>query len=171
MKINIPLILAISILCGCDMLLSTPSQYGDPILATKAICHWRTEATGYLPDANCTPGDVFANATKEVICVKGYTAKVRDVSGTTKEQVYANYGVLTRQTGEYEVDHLIPLELGGSNSVSNLFPEPAEPKPGFHEKDLIENLLNDKVCSGEITLSEAQQQIATNWTIIYWKYY
>ena len=52
-----------------------------------------------------------------------------------KEQVYAEYGIVSHTTGEYEVDHFVPLELGGSNDISNLFPEAASPKPGFHEKD------------------------------------
>jgi hypothetical protein len=71
---------------------------------------------------------------------------------------------LTHHTpGEYEVDHLVSLELGGSNDLSNLWPEAAEPKPGFHEKDKVENYLHDQVCSGALSLEEAQTTIATNW--------
>jgi hypothetical protein len=98
------------------------------------------------------------------ICVKGYTTNVRSVSTKTKSQVYAEYGVRTRKTGEYEVDHIIPLELGGTNDIENLYPEPAAPKPGFHQKDVVENCLNKKVCDGEMKLIDAQQLIATNWT-------
>ncbi|MDE2185122.1 MAG: HNH endonuclease, partial [Alphaproteobacteria bacterium] len=67
----------------------------------------------------------------------------------------------------YEVDHLIPLELGGANDIANLFPEAAKPTPGFHEKDLVENYLHQKVCDGEVALAYAQQQIATNWLVVW----
>jgi hypothetical protein len=70
-------------------------------------------------------------------------------------------------TGQYEVDHFVSLELGGSNDISNLFPEAAEPKPGFHEKDRVENYLHDQVCRGALTLAEAQREIATNWLAVY----
>ena len=57
-----------------------------------------------------------------MICVPGYTKTVRDVPQPLKEQVYRSYGVTSRQPGEYEIDHLVSLELGGSNSARNLWP-------------------------------------------------
>jgi hypothetical protein len=120
-----------------------------------------------LPDFACTPGAVFPTVTKDDICTSGYSQKVRDVSQKTKDRVYAMYGVTTHTTGQYEVDHLISLELGGSNEVSNLWPEPAEPTPGFHEKDKVENYLHSQVCAGVISLSQAQKIIATDWQSVY----
>jgi hypothetical protein len=67
----------------------------------------------------------------------------------------------------YEVDHLIPLELGGSNSIKNLFPEAARPKPGFHQKDRLENRLHKEVCDATMTLHHASHQIAVNWLRAY----
>ena len=124
-------------------------------------------ASGGLPDAACTPGDIFPDATKDKICVPGYTQTVRDVPESLKNKVYAEYGIKTRTPGQYEVDHLVSLELGGSNDISNLFPEAASPKPGFHEKDKVENYLHDQVCSGVMTLQQAQIKIATNWLEVY----
>ncbi len=69
--------------------------------------------------------------------------------------------------GTYEVDHFIPLALGGSNDIGNLFPEAAEPKPGFKEKDVVEVYLHDEVCAGHVALSVAQEQIATDWLRVY----
>jgi hypothetical protein len=78
--------------------------------------------------------------------------------------VYAEYGIVSYTTGKYEVDHLISLELGGSNDISNLWPEAASPQPGFHEKDKVENYLHDQVCSGVISLAQAQQRLPpTGW--------
>ena len=122
---------------------------------------------GPLPDPACTPGDIFPDATKDKICVSGYSSSVRDVPTSVKNAVYAAYGITHHSPGEYEVDHFVSLELGGSNDISNLFPEAAAPKPGFHEKDKVENYLHDQVCKGNLTLAEAQRQIATNWVAIY----
>lgn len=120
-----------------------------------------------LPDLACTPGAIFANVTAEMVCVKGYSRAARNVSTATKEMVYAAYGITRHQKGEYEVDHQIPLELGGSNDVANLWPEAANPTPGFHQKDTIENDLHDQVCSGQMTLAEAQNQINVDWRRVY----
>ena len=92
---------------------------------------------------------------------------MRDVSTAEKNQVYAEYGITSHATGQYEVDHFISLELGGSNDLSNLWPEPAKPTPGFHEKDKVENYLHGQLCSGKITLVQAQQDISVRWLDIY----
>ena len=125
------------------------------------------EAVGVNPDPACTPGDILPQATKAKICVSGYTQTVRNVPDSVKQAVYAEYGIQTRTSGQYEVDHFVSLELGGSNDISNLWPEPASPAPGFHEKDKVENYLHDQVCSGAMTLKDAQIKIATNWLDVY----
>lgn len=152
----------------------TEPQPGVPATGGLEAPTWgvrtRTEgcqAAGALPDRACTPGDVFPNVTKADICVSGYAKSVRNVPESEKNQVYADYGIASRTPGQYEVDHLVSLELGGSNDISNLWPEPAAPKPGFHEKDQVENYLHDQVCSGAITLAEAQSKIAVNWLDVY----
>jgi hypothetical protein len=101
------------------------------------------------------------------ICVPGYAKSVRNVTTAEKDAVYAEYGIASRAPGQYEVDHLISLELGGSNDIANLWPEPADPRPGFHEKDRVENALHDRVCAGSISLADAQRQIATNWLALW----
>jgi hypothetical protein len=89
------------------------------------------------------------------------------VTDSEKNAVYAEYGITRHASGQYEVDHFVSLELGGSNDISNLFPEAASPKPGFHEKDMVENYLHDQVCSGAMTLQTAQIAIDTNWLDVY----
>src|SRR5262245_55325326 len=69
---------------------------------------------GPLPDSGCTPGAIFPDVTIEKICVHGYTKTVRNVSTKLRQNVFAEYGISYPQpTGSYEVDHLIPLALGG----------------------------------------------------------
>jgi hypothetical protein len=92
---------------------------------------------------------------------------VRNVPDSEKNQDYAEYGITSHATGQYEVDHLVSLELGGSNDIANLWPELANPTPGFHQKDQVENYLHDQVCSGAISLNDAQVEIATDWLSVY----
>lgn len=124
-------------------------------------------ASNGLPDSACTPGDVFPNVTRQQVCTPGYARSVRDVPTEVKDEVYREYGIVTHFSGQYEVDHLVSLELGGSNDIANLWPEAADPNPGFHQKDEVENYLHEQVCSGAISLQEAQQEIATNWQAVY----
>lgn len=120
-----------------------------------------------LPDAACTPGAIFVDVTQAQVCESGYSKGVRNVPESVKNEVFAEYGITQHSTGEYEVDHLISLELGGSNDIANLWPEPAEPRPGFHEKDKVENYLHAQMCQGAISMAQAQQQIATDWLSVY----
>jgi hypothetical protein len=126
------------------------------------------EPQGPLPDPECTPGAVFPNATKDEICVSGYSKKVRNVSTALKKKVFAQYGIeYPVPFGSYEVDHLVPLSLGGSNDIANLWPKSAEPFPGFYEKNITGNYLREEVCGGKISLSVAQEKIAKDWFLIY----
>ena len=79
-----------------------------------------------------------------------------------KRQQIVAYGYPDTDPRGYEEDHLIALELGGAPSDQrNLWPEPAHsPNP----KDRVENVLRQRVCAGSLTLAEAQQRIATDWT-------
>jgi hypothetical protein len=124
-------------------------------------------ASNGLPDHACTPGAIFPDATKDQICTSGYSSNVRNVPDSVKNQAYAEYGIASHTPGQYEVDHLISLELGGSNDIANLWPEPADPKPGFHEKDKVENYLHDQVCNGSMSLQDAQYKIANDWFTVY----
>lgn len=91
---------------------------------------------------------------------------MRSVSLSTKKAVCAEYKQANGCPGKaYEIDHLISLELGGSDDPSNLWPQPADTAEviGFHTKDVVENRAHAAVCSGKITLEEAQEGIASDW--------
>lgn len=121
------------------------------------------------PDPALTPGAVLP-VTKDDICVPGYAHKVRNVPEKVKREAYAEYHIAHHQPGEYEVDHLISLELGGSNSLKNLWPESYETTPwNAHVKDRLENAFHADVCSGRMSLSDAQKAIATDWIGAYKK--
>lgn len=132
--------------------------------AIASTCH---EKNG-LPDPTCTPGIIDSSVTQgnilSTICQSGYTKTIRPpVSYTTslKRQQIIAYGYLDKNLSDYEEDHLISLELGGSpTDPKNLWPEPgASPNP----KDSVENLCHQKVCSGQLSLAAAQKEIAADW--------
>ena len=124
-----------------------------------------------LPDADgMTPGDTL-DVTVSDICTPGYSKRVRDVPGAVKQQVYAEYGIRSHKPHQYEIDHLISLELGGSNSVKNLWPQSYLTQPwNAKVKDALENELHRRVCSHQVDLATAQHEIATDWIAAYRKY-
>ena len=124
----------------------------------------------YLPDPACTPGAIDPSVTQEnigsTICKSGYTTTVRAPASDTnkvKAQSLTQYG--QAKVSSTEFDHLISLQLGGTNAVSNLWPEPnREGAPGTtNPKDAVETKLNKAVCSHQVTLAAAQKAIAANW--------
>jgi hypothetical protein len=83
-------------------------------------------------------------------------------------QVEREYGMAASYYGRtIEIDHIVPLELGGSNDIANLYPEPGSGDASYHVKDELENKLHDLVCAGAITLRAAQRQIAADWRTLY----
>ena len=127
------------------------------------------KASPILPNRALTPGATLPVKVDD-IRVPGYTKKVRNVPQDVKDKVYAEYGITHRAPREYEVDHLISLELGGSNSVLNLWPQSYLTQPwNAHVKDRLENKLHAMVVSGQMSLPNAQRMIATNWIAAYKK--
>lgn len=47
----------------------------------------------------------------------------RNVSTQTKRKVYDSYSIPETERSEYTIDHLIPLSMGGSNEIANLWPQ------------------------------------------------
>jgi hypothetical protein len=135
------------------------------------------KSTNGLPDAACTPGDIIPTETEALVCSPDFhTGTVRDHTTTAaqKNHVYPMYGVThpsnnTGNTQMCEIDHLVALQLGGADTMANLWPECSPgyenwQGPGFRDKDGFENYLWFHVCKNQdIALKDAQIEIATNW--------
>ncbi|AKJ10689.1 hypothetical protein ABB07_11890 [Streptomyces incarnatus] len=125
-----------------------------------------------LPDPVCTPGalnpDVTQDTIDSTICVSGWTSTVRPPSSYTtalKKKQIAAYGYSDTSLSDYEEDHFVPLELGGSpRSEQNLWPEPHYGAETSANKDTVENKLKKAVCAGDVSLADAQNAIMTDWT-------
>jgi hypothetical protein len=121
-----------------------------------------------LPRHALTPG-VALSVTQSRICSSGYASGARDVSDAEKADVYSRYGIVWVPY-VHEVDHLISLELGGSNAIRNLWPEPYAGRWGARTKDVLENRLHQLVCDGQLALASAQRQEASDWVAAYRRY-
>ena len=132
------------------------------LVALSLVHFGGAAAPAVLANPTMTPGslnpDVTQDTIRQTICVSGWTATVRPPTEYTnglKAEQMPLYGE-TGSPSDYQEDHLISLELGGNpTDPANLWPEPY---PRAADVDKIENELNDKVCSGQLTLAEAQRQ-------------
>ncbi len=125
----------------------------------------------YLPNSTLTPGDV-ASVNKEEVCNPAYPAKARDVSNSKKNAVYKRYGVTKDKcTKGCKIDHLIPLAIGGSNDLKNLWPHEYGADWTVYEKTRLEVRLRKAVCKENMPIEKAQQCIASNWTTCYEGFY
>jgi len=163
-------------------------QYGPGPMGSYTVqtqpppgsCHYRYVGSDPLPDPRCTPGalnpDVTQSTIGATICVSGYTSSIRPPEAVTEPEKTASasaYGY-TGSFSTAEYDHLVPLELGGDpNDPANLWIEPNDNPQATsfaNAKDVLENKLNDLVCTGKLSLAAAQAAIATNWVTAYKTY-
>ena len=122
--------------------------------------HGSSSKGPYHADIARTPGVLNPDVTQanitSTICLHGWTKTIRPTTSYTndlKERQMREYAVGGSRS-DYQEDHLISLELGGHpTDPRNLWPEPY---PRASEVDSIENDLNAKVCSGELSLETAQ---------------
>ena len=131
----------------------------------------QTKTSDYManqtfPDNACSPGAVLTTSTS-IICKVGYTKTVRDVPLSERKKVFAGYGIPYSLHSNYEVDHIVSFELGGSNDIANLFPESYLITNGARIKDKLENYLHAQVCSGKLSIDQAQFAISSNWLEYY----
>ena len=140
-------------------------------------CKTRKKNGFLLPDPGCTPGAINETLTLDVMTAKGFdTACVRDqaTSAEKKQETYSWYKIPkpASNTGKNQVcelDHLVSLELGGADTLDNIWPQCGPSKAilnarYFRRKDAVENFLAGEVRNGKIALAEAQKRIAEDWT-------
>ena len=137
------------------------------------------------PSRNLTPGATATGYGLKDICPHVSPAlEAARPSASEKRQVYQRYGITSHQPGQYEIDHLIPVELlGAPDSPGNLWPELNDVpdlatvraehlSPAFvhNSKDVLEDVLHAGVCSGRVPLATAQAAITQDWRAAYVRY-
>ena len=146
-------------------------KLGHPVLLAprtqKSDCTLAAE-----PDRRCSPGAYSSRLTKRVICSPHFHARnIRGISKSEKHAAEREYGL---PAGSYRhalaIDHIVPLRLGGSNNIANLFPEEyayANHTPGYVVKDRLDHRIRAFVCAGRMPLRTAQRRIAIDWEHLY----
>jgi len=156
-----------------------------PATATTAARSDTWPAGWTLPNHKLTPGATASGYGLRDICphVNPKLEAARP-SYAEEKQVYQEYGIMHHHRGQFEVDHLISIELlGNPGSIRNLWPE-LNDKPDsaairaehlnpayvHNSKDILEDVLHRDVCSGRVRLGVAQKAIASDWRVAYVKY-
>lgn len=160
---------------------TTDSKASSPLQAVTLPptdhCSPRKKNGFPLPDPACTPGAINPTVTIEVLQDKKFrTTCIRDGATTAKQKnsTYGWYSIKhpaknTGATQTCELDHLISLELGGADTLENIWPQCGPKgvklvKRYFKQKDMVENYVAMQVRNGDIPLDEAQKGIADDWT-------
>ena len=108
---------------------------------------------GLIPNAKLTPGRVAASE--------------KDRQGVTiamEQKVFRRYHLPWTRRAEFKIDHLIPLELGGADTIDNLWPQNLRAKPyGPDRKELLAEVLLTKIARKQMTLAQAQEEIRRDW--------
>ena len=154
---------AILVLAGCGLFWSRASFESRSISAQSPI--------RLLPDNSMTPG-----ATHPVSLTESCSQQAEDldpaVSVSIRKLVFHEYGIKTSNAEDYQVDYLINPQLGGTDDVRNLWPEPYHSTVwNAHAKDALEDRLHQMVCNRQIDLASAQRELATNWIAAYKRHF
>jgi len=179
-KSVVPFLIAVLVLLAVTWFVRTQfssSEKSSPATSESVRAH--AGPPDIYPDPERTPGatnpDITQENIRETICNPRWSTKsIRPEASYTnrlKIEQIGEYGYSDSRLKDYEEDHFIPLELGGNpTDPRNLWPEPFEtsiPDGGAHAKDKVENYLHAEVCSGSLTLDQAQREIAEDWYRVY----
>ncbi len=115
--------------------------------------------------------DVRQETIGQTICVRGYTKGIRPSANLThgvKQMLLKRAGRDHAQAFEYELDYIVPLALGGHpRKLENFELQLRAGESGARRNNRIEAKLQCLVCSGQMTLADAQREIFENWQTAY----
>lgn len=140
-------------------------------LVLLAISLPSDEPVNILPQPKLTPGAARA-ANRSAVCATALRVAKPPIPETAANEVFQRYGLSDASPGLYEVDHLIPVELGGTDAPGNLWPQPYRSgKWNSRVKNALEERLRTLVCDGALDLRTAQKEISADWVSAYRKYF
>jgi hypothetical protein len=147
--------------CAIFALAYVMSQHWKPASRIVAVT---------VPNPSLTPGATVLVSRGEVC--RESNAKNKVVPVALQRRVFDEYGIRAAEPSAYEVDYLITPALGGADDIHNLWPQSYTATVwNAQVKDALEDHLRELVCNGQLDLSTAQHEIATNWVGAYQKYF
>jgi hypothetical protein len=158
--------------------------YAELAVMVLAVCliTWRGVAivnglsgdneTRFEPNHMLTPGATRPVTLAEICPLDNDNDLDPEVTPSKRKAVFEAYGIKSRTVGkDYQVDYLINPQLGGTDDIKNLWPEPYGSVWNAHAKDSLEKRLHQMVCERQIDLESAQRDIASDWIAAYKKYF
>jgi hypothetical protein len=125
-----------------------------------------------VPDPSLTPGAVASTDPNDVCGVVDgvtYSRRHRHTPAELKREVYAEYGI-DRAGQDFEIDHRVPLCIGGADVGENLWPQEGWQHPSYHDKDRLEAEVCREVCEHhEMSLHDGQAIFLGDWVAGYQK--
>jgi hypothetical protein len=146
----------------------TARRIGTSFILASSLLFIPSVVSAQLQNTLHTVG-AKAKANEAQVCAPDYVASIKPIEGWQRSRALAKYGKRDDYAGP--IDHLIPLELGGSNEPENLWPQPDQKEYGFAAKNELEAKLREMVCTSKtLSLKDAQDAIKKNWVKAYDKY-
>lgn len=142
------------------------------VLTVATLILWQSSGTSLAssPNPKLTPGVALPLAEADV-CSNLPAKRSHAQLAAIGKEIFKQYGIRDPKEGHYELDYLIDPELGGSDDARNLWPQPYSAAWNAHVKDALEAYLRELVCTGHLTLAEAQHDISADWIAAYKKYF
>jgi hypothetical protein len=123
------------------------------IIASVALATNAQAQEALLPNPKLTPGRI--------------AERDKDRGGVTlamEKKVFSRYRLPWPRRAEFKLDHLVPVELGGADTIDNLWPQSVRTKPyGADRKELLTEVFLERIARKQITLEQAQELIRKDW--------
>ena len=157
--------------CATDPTATPPEA---PEASREAPADSRAHRSPFIEPPGVLFGDVTQATVKTTICVAGWTATVRPSTSYTqgvKRKLLRDAGAPETESIKYELDHFVPLALGGHpRSLDNLWLQEWDGPWNARVKDRLERNLQLMVCAGKLTLHSARTAIQNDWKAAHQKY-
>jgi hypothetical protein len=144
---------------------------GVVAVAVAVLLFWPSApaSLAWSPNPQLTPG-VTVPVTEADVCSSS-RPKSHTVLAALGKRVFEEYGIHDPEPRHYEMDYLIDPDLGGADDPRNLWPQPYSVLWNANVKDALEERLRELVCTSQITLAQAQRDIAMDWVAAYKRYF
>ncbi len=137
------------------------------VVVAVALPVWSQDLLPIRPSDASTPGAIGSTDVDDV-CGRGpdgrtYSQRHRQTTAEMKRDAYETYGV-QRNGRDFEVDHRVPLCIGGADDQRNLWPQEGFERPNYHDKDRLEERVCEMVCRDHsLNLQEGQAIFTGDW--------